>query len=84
MVVQNISANGKETDLTFTIKKDDLNKTKKIIQQNKNIITVLYQMLNELYTGIGYYIEIAAVVCVKIAQSYGHAGNIDSGTYIQS
>ncbi|MBD1137499.1 aspartate kinase [Pelagibacterales bacterium SAG-MED43] len=37
MVVQNISANGKETDLTFTIKKEDLNKTKKIIQENKNI-----------------------------------------------
>ena len=37
MVVQNISANGKETDLTFTIKTADLNKTKKIIQQNKNI-----------------------------------------------
>tara|TARA_Y100000768_G_scaffold124007_1_gene91823 strand:- start:2828 stop:4048 length:1221 start_codon:yes stop_codon:yes gene_type:complete len=37
MVVQNISANGKETDLTFTIKTEDLNKTKKIIQQNKNI-----------------------------------------------
>ena len=38
MVVQNISANGKETDLTFTIKTDDLNKTKKIIKENKNII----------------------------------------------
>ena len=37
MVVQNISANGKETDLTFTIKSDDLNKTKKIIFQNKKI-----------------------------------------------
>ena len=37
MVVQNISANGKETDLTFTIKTEDLNKTKKIIQQNKSI-----------------------------------------------
>ena len=37
MVVQNISANGKETDLTFTIKREDLNKTKKIIQENKNI-----------------------------------------------
>ena len=30
MVVQNISANGKETDLTFTIKSDDLNKQKKL------------------------------------------------------
>ena len=37
MVVQNISPNGKETDLTFTIKSDDLNKTKNIILKNKNI-----------------------------------------------
>ncbi len=37
MVVQNISANGKETDLTFTIKTEDLNKTKKIIKDNKAI-----------------------------------------------
>ena len=37
MVVQNISANGKETDLTFTIKTDDLNRTKKIIEGNKSI-----------------------------------------------
>ncbi len=37
MVVQNISANGRETDLTFTIKRDDLNKTKRIISENKNI-----------------------------------------------
>ena len=37
MVVQNISANGKETDLTFTIKTEDLNKTKKIIQSNRSI-----------------------------------------------
>ena len=37
MVVQNISANGRETDLTFTIKTEDLNRTKKIIELNKNI-----------------------------------------------
>ena len=37
MVVQNISANGKDTDLTFTVKSEDLNKTKKIIIKNKNI-----------------------------------------------
>ncbi len=37
MVVQNISANGKETDLTFTIKTDDLKKTKKILKDNKNL-----------------------------------------------
>jgi aspartate kinase len=37
MVVQNSSANGKETDLTFTIKTEDLSKTKKIIKENKSI-----------------------------------------------
>ena len=37
MVVQNISPNGKDTDLTFTIKNEDLNKTKKIILNNKSI-----------------------------------------------
>jgi aspartate kinase len=37
MVVQNISANGKETDLTFTVKTEDLIKTKKIIRENKSI-----------------------------------------------
>ena len=37
MVVQNVSANGKETDLTFTIKSEDFSKTKKIINENKKI-----------------------------------------------
>ena len=37
MVVQNISANGKETDLTFTIKREDLKKTKKTMLNNNNI-----------------------------------------------
>jgi len=37
MVVQNISADGKETDLTFTIKSDDINKTEKLLRNNKNI-----------------------------------------------
>ena len=37
MVVQNISANGRETDLTFTINSDDLNKTKRLLKQNKSI-----------------------------------------------
>ena len=37
MVVQNISSNNKETDLTFTIKTDDLKKTQKLIKQNKDI-----------------------------------------------
>ncbi len=37
MVVQNISLNGKETDLTFTIKTDDIKKTQKLIRNNKKI-----------------------------------------------
>ena len=37
MVVQNISAGGKETDLTFTIKLEDLNKTRKLVEKNKEI-----------------------------------------------
>ena len=37
MVVQNISLNGKETDLTFTIKSEDLKKTEKLIRNNKKI-----------------------------------------------
>ena len=37
MVVQNISANGKETDLTFTIKNEDLRKTRRITNSNKKI-----------------------------------------------
>ena len=37
MVVQNISLDGRETDLTFTIKSDDLKKTEKLIRQNKKI-----------------------------------------------
>jgi len=37
MVVQNISANGKETDLTFTIKSEDLNKTNKLLKNNTKI-----------------------------------------------
>jgi len=37
MVVQNISANGKETDLTFTIKSENIKKTEKLIKQNKKL-----------------------------------------------
>ncbi len=37
MVVQNISSNKKETDLTFTIKNEDLNKTEKLIKKNNKI-----------------------------------------------
>ena len=35
MVIQNISPDGKTTDLTFTVKRKDLNKTIKIIRLNK-------------------------------------------------
>ena len=34
MVVQNISSNGKETDLTFTVKSEDLSKTEKLVKKN--------------------------------------------------
>ena len=37
MVIQNISQNGKETDLTFTIKSEDLKKAERLIKQNKKI-----------------------------------------------
>jgi len=37
MVVQNISSNGKETDLTFTIKSENLYKTEKLLKKNKKI-----------------------------------------------
>ena len=37
MVVQNISLNKKETDITFTIKADDLKKSEKLIKNNKKI-----------------------------------------------
>ena len=37
MVVQTSSRNNKETDITFTIKLDDLQKTLKLIKQNKKI-----------------------------------------------
>ena len=37
MVVQNISSNGKETDLTFTIRSENLIKTEKLLKKNKKI-----------------------------------------------
>ena len=36
MIVQNISSDNSKTDITFTIKRDDLSKTKKLIEQLKN------------------------------------------------
>jgi len=38
MVIQNISPDGKQTDLTFTIKRNDLSKALKLIQSNKKNI----------------------------------------------
>ena len=35
MVIQNISSDQKTTDITFTIKRDDLLKTKEILKKNK-------------------------------------------------
>ncbi len=37
MVIQNISSDQKKTDITFTIKRVDLNKTKSILEQNNTI-----------------------------------------------
>ena len=37
MVVQNTSSNGRETDLTFTIKSDDSAKAEKLLKKNKKI-----------------------------------------------
>jgi len=37
MVIQNISSDGKTTDLTFTIKREDLNKTLEILKNNNKI-----------------------------------------------
>ena len=37
MVIQNISSDEKKTDITFTIKREDLSKTKEILEKNKNI-----------------------------------------------
>ena len=37
MVIQNISPDGKKTDLTFTIKRNDLSKTIRLIKLNKKV-----------------------------------------------
>ena len=37
MVIQNISSDLKTTDITFTVKRDDVSKTKKILKDNKKI-----------------------------------------------
>ena len=37
MVIQNISSDLKTTDITFTIKRDDVSKTKEILKKNKDI-----------------------------------------------
>jgi len=37
MVIQNISSDQKTTDITFTVKRDDVSKTKEILKNNKRI-----------------------------------------------
>ena len=37
MVIQNISSDNKTTDITFTVKRDDVSKAKKILKENKDI-----------------------------------------------
>ena len=38
MVIQNISSDHKTTDITFTVKRDDVSKTKQILKKNNKII----------------------------------------------
>ena len=44
MVIQNISSDQKTTDITFTVKRSDVSKTKKILKEKRKIIykDVLY------------------------------------------
>ena len=44
MVIQNISPDGKKTDLTFTLKRNDLNKAIKLIKSNKK--KVKYKLIS--------------------------------------
>jgi len=37
MVIQNISSDQKTTDITFTVKRSDISKTKKILKENTKI-----------------------------------------------
>ena len=37
MVIQNISSDEKTTDITFTVKRNDVSKTKQILKDNKKI-----------------------------------------------
>ena len=57
MVVQNISSNKRETDLTFTIKNDDLAKTEKLIKNNRKInfkkITIDEKVSKVSIVGVG-------------------------------
>ena len=76
MVVQNISANGRETDLTFTIKSEDLNKTKKIIKENKNIIfrKLIFEKGVSKVSIIGVGMVTTPGVTFRMFQSLANAG----------
>ena len=37
MVIQNISSDQKTTDITFTVKRNDISKTKKLLKENTKI-----------------------------------------------
>ena len=37
MVIQNVSSDGKTTDITFTVKREDLNKSLEILKNNNQI-----------------------------------------------
>ena len=49
MVIQNVSSDEKTTDITFTIKRNDLMKTLQILQENKKLnIKILHKMIKYL------------------------------------
>ena len=54
MVVQNISADSRETDLTFTIKLEDLVKTRRIlVTDQSNLKIVVTKCFKSIYYGVG-------------------------------
>ena len=45
MVIQNVSSDGKTTDLTFTVKRDDLTKALGIFEKNRKYFVIKEDLL---------------------------------------